>query len=91
MTEHRDHGPALHLVPAAQPDPADAPEATPDDTAPVDGTPPADEGPDEADAPRDPLLARAERIAELPLEERPAAFDGLNRAVVAELNTLEEG
>ena len=52
---------------------------------------PAD-GPDDTTAEhRDPLLARAERIAELPLDERPAAFDGLNRAVVAELNTLEEG
>lgn len=40
---------------------------------------------------RDPLLARAERIADLPLGERPAAFDGLNRAVVAELNHLDEG
>ena len=39
---------------------------------------------------RDPLLDRAERIAELPLAERPAAFDGLNRAVVAELQSLEE-
>jgi len=48
----------------------------------------ADGPPEEA---LDPLLARAERIAELPLRERPAAFDGLNRAVVAELQTLEEG
>ena len=73
MTEHRPDGPALHLVPADEPD-----------TDPV----PAD---DEGTASRDPLLARAERIADLPLAERPAAFDGLNRAVVAELNTLEEG
>ena len=29
--------------------------------------------------------------ADLPLDERPAAFDGLNRALVAELNQLEEG
>lgn len=47
--------------------------------------------PDEEPVDRDPLLARAERIADLPLAERPAAFDGLNRAVVAELNALEEG
>lgn len=40
---------------------------------------------------RDPLLERAECIADLPLAERPAAFDGLNRAVVAELNLLDEG
>ena len=41
-------------------------------------------------ASRDPLLDRAERIAELPLDERPAAFEGLDRAVVAELQSLEE-
>ena len=80
MSEH-DDGPALHLVPAA--DPADAEPTDASTDAPVDG--PEDE------APRDPLLARAERIADLPLAERPAAFDGLNRAVVAELNTLDEG
>lgn len=39
---------------------------------------------------RDPLLTRAEQVAELPLDERPAAFDGLNRALVAELHALEE-
>ena len=55
-----------------------------------DGDPDPADHPD-TDAARDPLLARAERIAELPLGERPAAFDGLNRAVVAELHTLEEG
>lgn len=53
------------------------------------------EGPDDGtahaeDAHRDPLLDRAERIAELPLDERPAAFEGLDRAVVAELQSLEE-
>lgn len=47
--------------------------------------------PDPEDQTDDPLLARAQRIAELPLDERPAAFDGLNRALVAELQTLEEG
>jgi hypothetical protein len=50
-----------------------------------------DTGDPATDEAHDPLLARAERIAELPLRERPAAFDGLNRAVVAELQTLEEG
>lgn len=39
----------------------------------------------------EPLLARAERIADLPLDQRPAAFDALNRAVVDELHALEEG
>ncbi len=76
----RPDGPALHLVPGhahAQPDQLEQPD--PDVATP------------EADADRDPLLARAERIADLPLGERPAAFDGLNRAVVAELNQLEEG
>lgn len=53
------------------------------------------DGPDETPArpdgsTRDPLLDRAERIAELPLDERPAAFEGLDRAVVAELQSLEE-
>ncbi len=90
MIEHPDDGPALHLVPAAHPDRTDAPAAEPTDDEPADDVP-ADDAPAEVDAPRDPLLARAERIADLPLDERPAAFDGLNRAVVAELNTLEEG
>ena len=96
MSEHRPDGPALHLVPGTDPEAdgdavtearqdVEAPEA---DAPPVDG-PPVDDATE--DAPRDPLLARAERIADLPLAERPAAFDGLNRAVVAELNTLEEG
>ncbi len=52
---------------------------------------PADRALTEAVETGDPLLARAQRIAELPLGERPAAFDGLNRALVAELQTLEEG
>lgn len=70
-------------------------DATHDPDAPVlrvvpDADAAIDQG-DTADESRDPLLARAERIAELPLRERPAAFDGLNRAVVAELQTLEEG
>lgn len=39
----------------------------------------------------EPMLARAERIADLPLDQRPAAFDALNRAVVDELHALEEG
>jgi hypothetical protein len=43
-----------------------------------------------ADGPRDPLLSRAEGIGDLPLDERPGAFDGLNRALVAELQALEE-
>lgn len=68
-------------------------DATHDPDAPVlrvvhDADDTADNATGEA---HDPLLARAERIAELPLRERPAAFDGLNRAVVAELQTLEEG
>jgi hypothetical protein len=63
-------------------------EAEPSDDDASTGAHDGDTGGDE---PRDPLLARAERIADLPLAERPAAFDGLNRAVVAELNTLEEG
>ena len=95
MSEHRPDGPALHLVPATDPTTgADAqPESevqaeapTAEDVAQVDAGDLAAE-----EEPRDPLLARAERIADLPLAERPAAFDGLNRAVVAELNPLEEG
>ena len=78
MTEHDDDR-ALRLVP----DPADEP-------APDDAGPDVDDEMAEDDA-HDPLLARAERIADLPLDERPAAFDGLNRALVAELNQLEEG
>lgn len=38
----------------------------------------------------DPLLARAEAVGDLPLAERPAAFDALNRALVEELQALEE-
>lgn len=57
----------------------DPDEDVPDETTPHEG---------EHD---DPLLARAQRIADLPLAERPAAFDGLNRALVSELQTLEEG
>lgn len=38
----------------------------------------------------DPLLDRAARIAEPPLDERPGAFDALNAALVAELNQLED-
>lgn len=60
----------------------------PTDDAPQDD---ADPGEDAVADVRDPLLARAEGVAELPLDERPAAFDGLNRALVAELNQLEEG
>lgn len=89
MTDHLDDGPALHLVPATDPDDVGAPDPGPTDTPAQE--PSGDEAPTDTDAPRDPLLARAERIADLPLAERPAAFDGLNRAVVAELNTLEEG
>lgn len=69
------------------------------DTSPLRLVPTADDAPHDGEGPgqdavadvRDPLLARAEGIAELPLDERPAAFDGLNRALVAELNQLEEG
>lgn len=70
-----DH--VLHVVPDPAPDP------DPDGSA--DPHPPdeVEEG--------DPLLGRAQRIADLPLAERPAAFDGLNRAIVGELQTLEEG
>lgn len=46
--------------------------------------------PDPSDEVRDPLLVRAERIADLPLAERPQAFDALNRALVADLQALEE-
>lgn len=89
MTDgHDGDARSLRLVPepdqahdgAPTPDPAGPDEATAD-TAPEDGV----------DGVRDPLLARAEGIADLPLAERPAAFDGLNRALVAELNQLEEG
>lgn len=38
----------------------------------------------------DPLLDRAARIADLPLDERPGAFDSLNATLVAELNQLED-
>lgn len=53
------------------------------------GTPgvPSDGAADEA---VDPLLARAEAVGDLPLAERPAAFDALNRALVEELQALEE-
>lgn len=53
------------------------------------GTPdePSDGATDEA---ADPLLARAEAVGDLPLAERPAAFDALNRALVEELQALEE-
>ena len=78
--EQRPDGPALHLVP------------TPEDEGGVADAGDADtEQADDTEQARDPLLARAERIGDLPLAERPAAFDGLNRAVVAELNQLEEG
>lgn len=50
-----------------------------------------DEGSDGAtDEAGDPLLARAEAVGDLPLTERPAAFDALNRALVEELQALEE-
>lgn len=81
MTEHDDDR-ALRLVP----DPADDPG--PSD---ADGAAEADDVEVAEEVGHDPLLARAERIADLPLDERPAAFDGLNRALVAELNQLEEG
>lgn len=77
MTDHTRPEIGLHVVP------------DPDDDAslpPVDGTEDVD-----AVVEDDPLLARAQRIAELPLAERPAAFDSLNRALVSELQTLEEG
>lgn len=80
MTDPTSDEPGLHVVP----DPDEAPPPP----VPADVDPGADAGEDAAD---DPLLARAQRIAELPLAERPAAFDGLNRALVAELQTLEEG
>ena len=57
---------------------------------PVDPTPAPDPDGGVAEGARDPLLGRAEQIADLPLGERVAAFDGLNRAVVAELQSLEE-
>ncbi len=59
----------------AHPDPAGTPDVPPDGAA------------DEA---ADPLLARAEAVGDLPLAERPAAFDALNRALVEELQALEE-
>lgn len=82
MTDQPPDEPGLHVVP----DPDDATTSTP--PVPEDVAADADAGHDASD---DPLLARAQRIAELPLAERPAAFDGLNRALVAELQTLEEG
>lgn len=66
-----------------------APGAPADDAAPA-STPDANADDVREGEERDPLLERAERIADLPLGERPAAFDGLNRAVVAELQSLEE-
>ncbi len=81
MTDPTSDEPGLHVVP--DPDEAVSPPL-PEDVVDAE----ADAGEDASD---DPLLARAQRIAELPLAERPAAFDGLNRALVAELQTLEEG
>ena len=82
MTDGSEAPPALHLV---------APPTTEGTTGDASTAADAEEQAPSPDEARDPLLARAERIADLPLAERPAAFDGLNRAVVAELNTLEEG
>ena len=82
---HEDHG--LHVVP--DPDPDVPGEAAGVNDPALDLT--LDPALAETVETGDPLLARAQRIAELPLDERPAAFDGLNRALVAELQTLEEG
>lgn len=82
MTGPTPDEPGLHVVP--DPDDAVVPPSSGND--PADPAEVADE-----DVHGDPLLTRAQRIAELPLDERPAAFDGLNRALVAELQTLEEG
>ena len=51
-----------------------------------------DEQIDGAPAPTDddPLTALVQRIDDLPLRERPAAFERLNANLVAELNALEE-
>jgi hypothetical protein len=38
----------------------------------------------------DPLSLLVQRIEDLPLRERPAAFERLNANLVAELNALEE-
>lgn len=38
----------------------------------------------------DPLAKLVQRIEDLPLRERPAAFERLNANLVAELNALEE-
>lgn len=38
----------------------------------------------------EPLAAMVQRIEDLPLRERPAAFDRVNANLVAELNALEE-
>jgi hypothetical protein len=82
--------PELHLVPADDDgDPAASPD--PDQVAEVDAAPDDAVLDDAEPEGRDPLLDRAERIAELPLAERPAAFDRINRAVVGELNQLDEG
>ncbi len=61
-------------------------DAEPDDDAAVTDGPIVVEGAIASD----PLLDRAARIAELPLDERPGAFDSLNAALVAELNQLED-
>lgn len=90
MNDQTPDEPGLHVVPDPEDDAAASapPDAAADaaDTAGPDAVPGVDE-----EGQDDPLLARAQRIAELPLAERPAAFDGLNRALVAELQTLEEG
>lgn len=69
-------------------------EATdlPDVLASDPATAPSDEAtsPGDATTPGDPLLDRAARIADLPLDERPGAFDALNRSLVAELHALED-
>lgn len=83
MTDETPAQSGLHVVP----DPDDAATALPPDDGTGGGT--TDVADEHAEG--DPLLARAQRVAELPLADRPAAFDGLNRALVAELQTLEEG
>ncbi len=67
-------------------------DADPDDDAGVDHDVPAIDSPSAVEGviASDPLLDRAARIAELPLDERPGAFDSLNAALVAELNQLED-
>lgn len=60
------------------------------DAPPADADAPDATATDRAGAEVDPLATMVQRIDELPLRERPAAFDRVNANLVAELNALEE-